>query len=66
MTDWKELPSTARCFQLDEAPELIHVIRTGFNDMYMVVHEDAYEYSLGKVEIGTKRDVEVRYKINLD
>lgn len=63
---WKEIPSTAQCFQLDGEPELIHVIRTGFQDMYMIVHEDAYQYSLGKVEFGTKKDVEVRYKIKIN
>jgi hypothetical protein len=66
MSDWKEIPSTTQCFQLGDDPELIHVIKTGFQDMYMVVHEDAYEFSLGKVEIGTKRDVEIRYKIKIN
>lgn len=64
--DWKELKSTAQCFQLGDEPELIHVIKTGFQDKYMVLHEDAYEFSLGKVEIGTKQDVEIRYKIKIN
>lgn len=66
MNNWKEIKSTAQCFELEGEPELIHVIKTGFRDMYMVVHEDAYEYSLGKVEIGTKNDVEIRYKIKIN
>lgn len=66
MNNWKEIKSTAQCFELEGEPELIHVIKTGFKDMYMVVHEDAYEFSLGKVEIGTKRDVEIRYKITVN
>lgn len=66
MNNWKEIKSTAQCFELEGEPELIHVIKTGFRDMYMVVHEDAYEYSLGKVEIGTKNDVEIRYKIKVN
>jgi hypothetical protein len=66
MTDWKEIKSTAQCFQLGDEPELIHIIKTGFQDMYMVVHEDAYQYSMGKVEFGTKKDVEVRYKIKIN
>ena len=66
MNNWKEIKSTAQCFELEGEPELIHVIKTGFQDMYMVVHEDAYEFSLGKVEIGTKRDVEIRYKITVN
>lgn len=66
MTDWKEIKSTSQCFQLGDEPELIHIIKTGFQDMYMVVHEDAYQYSMGKVEFGTKKDVEVRYKIKIN
>ena len=65
MTNWKEIPSTTQCFQLGEEPELIHIIKTGFRDMYMVVHEDAYEYSIGKVEFGTKEQIEVKFKITL-
>ncbi len=65
MTKWKEIQSTAQCFQLEDHPELIHVIKTGFRDHYMVVHEDAYEFMLGKVEFGTKQDIEVRYKIRI-
>ncbi len=64
--DWKEIKSTAQCFQLGNEPELIHVIKTGFKDMYMVLHEDAYEFSLGKVEMGTKQEVEIRYKIKIN
>jgi hypothetical protein len=63
--EWKEIKSKTWCFQLGEEPELIHVIETGFKDMYMVVHEDAYQQLMGKVEFGTKKDVEVRYKIEL-
>jgi hypothetical protein len=65
MTNWKEIPSTTQCFQLGEEPELIHVIKTGFKDMYMAVHEDAYEYSIGNVEFGTKEQIEVKYNIKL-
>ncbi|CAB4175421.1 hypothetical protein UFOVP1247_148 [uncultured Caudovirales phage] len=64
--NWTEIPSTSQCFQLEDEPELIHVIKTGFRDMYMVVHEDAYEYSIGKVEFGTREDIEVRYKITIN
>lgn len=64
--DWKELKSTAQCFQLGDEPELIHVIKTGFQDKYMVLHEDAYEFSLGKVEMGTKQEVEIKYKIKIN
>ena len=63
--EWKEISSSMRCFQLEGEPELIHVIKTGFKDFYMVVHEDAYEYSMGKIEYGTQEMIESRYKIKL-
>jgi hypothetical protein len=64
--EWKEIKSTVQCFQLDGEPELIHVIKTGFNDMYMIVHEDAYEFSLGLVEYGTRELIEHKYNIKLN
>jgi len=62
---FKEIKSNCRTFQLDEDPELIHVIKTGFEDKYMVVHEDAYQLDLGKVEFGTKEEIENKFKIEL-
>lgn len=62
---WNKIQHTTWCFQLSDEPELIHVIKTGFDDLYMVVHEDAYQLELGKVEMGTKADVEHRYKIKV-
>jgi len=63
--NWKEIPSTTQRFQLEDEPELIHEIKTGFEDNYMIVHEDAYQYWLGKVEFMTKREIEVKYKIKI-
>ena len=63
---WREISHQGWCFQLEDEPELIHVIKTGFEDLYMVVHEDAYQYSMGKIEFGTKQDVEIRYKIKIN
>ena len=64
--NWKLISSKTWCFQLGEEPELIHVIKTGFKDMYMVVHEDAYQYDLGKVEMGSREEIENRYNIELN
>lgn len=52
-------------FQLGDEPEMIHVIKTGFKDKYMVVHEDSYEVVLGDVQIGTKAEIENMFDINL-
>lgn len=62
---WREINNTTKTFQLDEEPEVIHVIKTGFEDKYMIVHEDAYEIQLGRVEFGTKAEIEERFKIKL-
>jgi hypothetical protein len=65
MTDWKEIENMTWCFQLLDEPELIHVIKTGFENMYMIVHEDAYQRNLGKVEMGTREEIENTYQITL-
>jgi len=61
----KEIKSPCRTFQFGEEPELIHVIKTGFRNQYMIVHEDAYEYSLGKVEFMSKERIKEVYKIEI-
>jgi hypothetical protein len=69
----KEIKSNCRTFQyttkingiIENEPELIHVIKTGFKDKYMVVYEDAYELDLGEVEFGTKKEIESKFNIIL-
>lgn len=61
----KEITSNCRTFQLGDDPELIHIIKTGFKDKYMIVHEDAYEFMLGKVEFATQQEILDRFKIDL-
>jgi len=46
-------------------PEIIHVIKTGFEDRYMVVYEDAYEQITGKVLLGSKAEIEELFGIKL-
>ncbi len=46
-------------------PELIHVIKTGFKNRYMIVHEDAYEFLLGKVEFKTREEIKKIYDIEI-
>ena len=54
---WEPIDGNIQSFQLGCEPELIHVIKTGFNDKYMVVYEDASEINLGKVIVGEKNKV---------
>lgn len=62
---WIQVSNNVKTFKLGEEPELIHIIKTGFKDKYMVVDEDAYEQYLGRVTFGTKKEIEERYKIKL-
>ena len=61
----KEFPLSCRSFQFGDDPELIHIIKTGFKDRYMIVHEDAYEFMLGKVEFATQQEIMDRFEIDL-
>lgn len=63
---WNEVKSSKMwTFQLGDHPELIHIIKTGFRDLYIVVHEDAYELHLGKTHIWNKQKVEETFNIKL-
>lgn len=64
MERWIETPSTVKTFRLGEEPELIHVIKTGFNDKYMVVYEDAYELACGEVAFVNAKELLERYGID--
>ena len=60
-----EIKTTCKSFQWKGEPELIHVIKTGFKNRYMIVHEDAYEVSLGKVEFMSKEKIKEVYQIEV-
>ncbi len=45
--------------------EVIHVIKTGFEDVYIVVHEDCHEITIGNTYVGSKEEIETKYKITL-
>lgn len=62
---WIEIPNNTKTFRLEEEPELIHVIKTGFKDKYMVIFEDAIEMVLGNVIFGTKKEIDDKFKISL-
>ena len=62
---WIKIERDIKSFQLQGEPELIHVIKTGFVDRYMVVYEDAYEINLGEVIFGTKNEIEKLFNIVL-
>ena len=61
--EFHETTSPCQSFHALNDPEIIHVIKTGFTDRYMVVYEDAYELNLGKVIFGTKFEIKINYVI---
>jgi len=66
--NWYEITNPdrpMRTYQLEDDPELIHIIQTGFKDKYIVVYEDAYELTLGETKIRTKAEIEKEFKITL-
>lgn len=63
---YKEIPSVeVRRFMSPYEDEIIYIIKTGFNDLYMSLHEDAHEMSLGTVFTGRKEEIEKQYNITL-
>lgn len=52
-------------FQLEGEPELIHIIKTGFENKYIIVHEDASEQNIGSTEIKTREEIQEDYGISL-
>lgn len=65
-SEWVEIKGAEyRRFQWGTEPELIHIIKTGFEDRYMVIWEDAYELHLGNVDFLSKKQLEEKFKITL-
>ena len=64
-SNWIEIETKKWTFQYLDEPELIHIIKTGFKNKYMLVWEDAYEISIGKVEFHSKESIEDKYNIEL-
>lgn len=58
----KEVP----CFQFEDFPELLYLIKTGTPDMYIVVHEDAYGLRTGETEIHTAESFYEKYNLKAD
>ena len=66
-SSWKEVScENVRKFQYGDFPEIIYVIKTGFDGMYLVANEDAYEHHMGKTTLMTKSKVEKTYNIKLN
>lgn len=62
---WYKIENRTESFLLEKEPYIIHVIKTGFVDKYMIVYEDPFELYLGEVSFNTKEEVEKKYNIKL-
>lgn len=63
---WKEIQSSEiKLFQLENEPELIHIIKSTIENQYIVVYEDAYELTNGLIEFKTKKEIEEKFNILL-
>jgi len=63
---WEEIKTPqVRTFQWGDEPEVIHIIKTGFKDRYLVVWEDAYEMMLGSTSVLTKKEIKNKFDIEL-
>lgn len=50
---------------ISDETEVIYIIKTGFQDKYIAVFEDAFERSLGRTVFATKNEIEKHFKIKL-
>lgn len=63
--NWYKIKSKVQSFQYKDDPELIHIIKTGSPNTYILVYEDGYQLDTGKTEILTKEKIERRFNITL-
>ena len=64
---WNEVScENVRKFQYGDFPEIIYVIKTELDGMYLVTNEDTYVPHIGKSTLMTKTKVEKKYNIKLN
>jgi hypothetical protein len=62
---WIPTQSQVRSFQWDNDPELIHIIKHGFNNTYLIIDEDGYSGG-GNVTWETKESIKEKYNIDIN
>jgi hypothetical protein len=65
---YKEIQSTEiRTFQLEDEPEVLHIIKSGFEGQYFCFYENAYETEPwhSGVQLLDKEQIQEKWKINL-
>jgi hypothetical protein len=63
---WKEINSNIKTFQFGEEPEIIYIIKTGHENLYIVVHDDAYQYFTGRTELCSKEEIKNKLSIDMN
>jgi len=65
MENFKKIQVKSASFISTETEtDIVHIIKTGFSDTYLVIYEDAYGASVGTTLI--KNAEEIRQKFNID
>jgi len=62
---WNLIKSNISTFQFGQEPELIHIIKTGHKNQYIIVYEDAYEYMNGKCELLSSEGIKKKFDIDI-
>ena len=66
---WNLLPDARRIatFQLDEKPELLHIVKLGCTDLYVCFYEDAYQQEPWQtgLRVMTEEEILEKFKIEL-
>lgn len=64
-SSWYEYNSKVQSFHYNNEPELIHIIKSGSPNTYILVYDDAYQLNTGTTEILSKEMIEERFNITL-
>lgn len=64
--EWNESKCNVRTYLGSFEDEMIHIIKTGFINRYLVVWEDAHDTKLGKIEEHTLESIFATYGIDLE
>ena len=62
--NWIEIGSRTRSFRLGSEPILIHIIKTGYSNTFMVIDEDGYE-QMGDLKIMNSEQILEIYEIDI-
>lgn len=65
MTTYKKCITKTWHFIPEEKDHVLHIIKTGFEDVYIMIKEEPLNLPIGSVFTGTKDQLEKQFKIKL-